>query len=56
MFKFELGSLVKLGNYHGGVVVVARAEYVDQPNQYLCKYQDSNGIPVCIWYEEPDLS
>lgn len=56
MFKFELGALVKLGGYKDPVTIIGRAEYVDQPNQYLCKYRDANGIPVVIWYEEPDIS
>lgn len=56
MFKFELGALVKVGSYEGTAEVIARAEYVDRPTLYLCKYKNQIGIPVEDWFDEAILS
>lgn len=56
MFKFNLSATVKIGNHEGGAEVIARAEYQDRPNQYLCKYYNESGLPVHEWFDEKDLS
>jgi len=56
MFKFDLGQLVKIGNYHGGAEIIARAEYLKRPNQYLVKYHNEAGLPVLDWFDEEDIA
>ncbi|WP_180040760.1 hypothetical protein [Acinetobacter sp. YH12218] len=56
MFKFDLGQKVKIGISKNYVIVTARAEYIDRPNQYLCKHYGESGLPSYDWFDESDIS
>ncbi|WP_166166907.1 hypothetical protein [Acinetobacter sp. SA01] len=56
MFKFELGAVVKVGNYSGPAKIIGRAEYLDRPNLYLVKYEKENGLPAEEWFDEDILN
>lgn len=56
MFKFNLGQLVKIGNSQSTSEVIARAEYIDRPNQYLCKHYTEAGLPSYDWFDERDIT
>lgn len=56
MLRHNLGALVKVGNYSGEAKIIGRAEYLDRPNLYLCKFLNNDGLPVEQWIEEDDIS
>lgn len=56
MLRHNLGALVKIGNYAGQATIIGRAEYVDRPNLYLCKFLNNDGLPVEQWVDEGDIT
>ena len=56
-FKFELETIVKIGQSTKGGEVVGRLEYLDEKqDQYLVRYYKDDGIPDYDWFDESDLS
>lgn len=55
-FSFELGADVLI--LHVGIsgVVVARSQYVDEPDRYCIRYGAEGGGFVDKWMEEKDIA
>ncbi len=56
MFKFELGSKVKVLISNETGYVKARAEYAEGPNQIFIHYKAADGRAVDAWFQEDELA
>jgi hypothetical protein len=54
-FKFKLGQVLSIGVSLETGFVVARAEYMNQENQYLLRYKAADGRAVEQWWPQSAL-
>lgn len=54
-FKFALEQRVKMIESDECGTVVGRAEYIEDPNQYLVRYRAGDGRQVTIWWSESSI-
>lgn len=49
-FNFDLSQPVKLALSNERGLIIGRAEYANQPNQYLVRYVGADGCQVECWH------